>query len=106
MLAILIGKRSSFVPLHGAAADGDRLAVAWDKATVKNAPQVDDDADGYHESWLDQSSQAGQGSRKLARIIAPDMRQDYLHIPCPLADSDAVGRERREKARKKRENRR
>jgi uncharacterized protein (TIGR02271 family) len=39
--------RSSFVPLDGATADGDRLVVAYDKAQISDAPQVDDDGDGY-----------------------------------------------------------
>jgi uncharacterized protein (TIGR02271 family) len=43
----LFGKRSSFVPLQGATADGDELVIGWDKAMVKDAPQVEDDADGY-----------------------------------------------------------
>jgi uncharacterized protein (TIGR02271 family) len=43
----LFAKRSSFVPLEGATAEGDKLVVGWDKATVKDAPQVDDDGDGH-----------------------------------------------------------
>jgi uncharacterized protein (TIGR02271 family) len=43
----MFGKRSSFVPMQGASTDGDRLLVGWDKAKVKDAPQVEDDADGY-----------------------------------------------------------
>jgi sporulation protein YlmC with PRC-barrel domain len=43
----LLGRRSSFVPLTGATADGDTLVVAYDKDTVKGAPQVDDDGDGH-----------------------------------------------------------
>jgi uncharacterized protein (TIGR02271 family) len=39
--------KSSFVPLQGATADGDQLVVAYDKAKVKDAPQVEDDDDGY-----------------------------------------------------------
>jgi uncharacterized protein (TIGR02271 family) len=43
----MFGKKSSFVPLQGASADGDQLVIAYDKAKVKDAPQVDDDGDGY-----------------------------------------------------------
>jgi uncharacterized protein (TIGR02271 family) len=43
----LFAKRSSFVPLDGATVRGERLVVGWDKATVKDAPQVDDDGDGH-----------------------------------------------------------
>jgi uncharacterized protein (TIGR02271 family) len=43
----MFAKKSSFVPMEGAQADGDDLVIAWDKATVKDAPQVDDDEDGH-----------------------------------------------------------
>jgi uncharacterized protein (TIGR02271 family) len=43
----LFGKNSSFVPLDGANADGDQLVIGYDKAKVKDAPQVDDDGDGH-----------------------------------------------------------
>jgi uncharacterized protein (TIGR02271 family) len=43
----LFAKRSSFVPIQGVAADGDQLVIAYDKAMVKDAPQVDDDSDGH-----------------------------------------------------------
>ena len=39
--------KASFVPIQGASADGDQLVVAYDKAKVKDAPQVEDDGDGY-----------------------------------------------------------
>ncbi len=39
--------RSSFVPLQGGKADGDRIVVGYDKAKIKDAPQVEDDGDGY-----------------------------------------------------------
>jgi uncharacterized protein (TIGR02271 family) len=43
----LFKTRASFVPLQGATADGDRLVIPFDKAKVKDAPQVEDDGDGY-----------------------------------------------------------
>jgi uncharacterized protein (TIGR02271 family) len=43
----LFGKKSSFVPLEGAGADGDQLVIGYEKAKVKDAPQVDDDGDGH-----------------------------------------------------------
>jgi uncharacterized protein (TIGR02271 family) len=43
----MFGKNSSFVPLDGASADGDQLVIGYDKAKVKDAPQVDDDGDGH-----------------------------------------------------------
>ena len=42
----LFKTRSSFVPLGDAAVEGDQLKVPFDKAAVKDAPQVDDE-DGY-----------------------------------------------------------
>jgi uncharacterized protein (TIGR02271 family) len=43
----MFAKRSSFVPLEGASADGDQLVIGYDKTKVKDAPQVDDDGDGH-----------------------------------------------------------
>jgi uncharacterized protein (TIGR02271 family) len=43
----LFSKKSSFVPLAGATADGDQLVVAYGKDQVKDAPQVDEDGDGH-----------------------------------------------------------
>jgi uncharacterized protein (TIGR02271 family) len=43
----MFAKRSSFVPLQGASADGDQLVIEYDKDKVKDAPQVDDDGDGH-----------------------------------------------------------
>jgi uncharacterized protein (TIGR02271 family) len=43
----MLSRRSSFVPMQGATASGDDLVIGWDKAMVKDAPQVDDDAEGY-----------------------------------------------------------
>jgi uncharacterized protein (TIGR02271 family) len=43
----LLKHRSSFVPLANATSKGDEVVVAFDKAKVKDAPQVEDDKDGY-----------------------------------------------------------
>jgi uncharacterized protein (TIGR02271 family) len=43
----LFAKKSSFVPLQGARADGEELVISFDKDMVKDAPQVDDDGDGH-----------------------------------------------------------
>jgi len=37
----LFGTNESFVPLQGAQLDGDRVTLAYDKATIKDAPNVD-----------------------------------------------------------------
>ncbi len=39
----MFGTKSSFVPLQNAEADGDTLRVPYDKAQVKDAPQMDPD---------------------------------------------------------------
>lgn len=39
----LFGLRTSFAPLAGSSLDGDRLTIAHDKDTVKDAPNVDED---------------------------------------------------------------
>ena len=39
----LFGTKQSFVPISGAATEGDSLTVPFDKATVKDAPKVDPD---------------------------------------------------------------
>lgn len=38
----LFGSRSTFVPLHEATVEGDDLHVPHDKATIKDAPQIDE----------------------------------------------------------------
>lgn len=52
----LFGTSESFVPLRDASFDGDSLRVAYDKATVKNAPRIDADgalSDGEHDRLWD-----------------------------------------------------
>ena len=39
----LFGSSESFVPLKGATLDGQAVAVAYDKDTIKAAPRVDND---------------------------------------------------------------
>lgn len=43
----LFGRRSSFIPIEGVKREGDDLVIPWDRAQVKDAPQVDDDGDGH-----------------------------------------------------------
>ncbi len=47
--------RSSFVPIRGAQLDGDQLVIPYDKGKVKDAPQVEDDTDGYLEPEEEQT---------------------------------------------------
>jgi uncharacterized protein (TIGR02271 family) len=41
----LFGTRVSFVPLEGASAGGEEVRVAYDKETIKNAPNIDPDGE-------------------------------------------------------------
>src|SRR3954453_13856710 len=41
----MFGSRSSFVPLSGAAQANDNVIVEWDKARVKDAPNIDADGE-------------------------------------------------------------
>jgi uncharacterized protein (TIGR02271 family) len=41
----LFGMKETLVPLHGAGMQGDDVRVAYDKATVKDAPNIDKDTD-------------------------------------------------------------
>lgn len=49
----LFGTRESFVPLEGAQLEGSVLRVAYDKSTVKDAPNVDVDAGHLSEDEED-----------------------------------------------------
>jgi uncharacterized protein (TIGR02271 family) len=40
----LFGTHENFVPVQGAETSGDRITVGYDKATVKNAPKIAEDA--------------------------------------------------------------
>ncbi len=49
-LAVHTGRsksKSSFVPLQGARAEGDTLVISYDKAKVEDAPEVEQDRDGF-----------------------------------------------------------
>ncbi|QJY44567.1 DUF2382 domain-containing protein [Pseudonocardia broussonetiae] len=39
----LFGTKENFVPVQGAEAGSDRVTVAYDKATIKDAPNIDED---------------------------------------------------------------
>src|SRR3954452_12264250 len=39
----LFGTKETFIPVQGAEVTGDRVTLQYDKATVKNAPNVDED---------------------------------------------------------------
>jgi uncharacterized protein (TIGR02271 family) len=43
----LFGTANSFVPLSGVQYQAGDLISSWDKATIKGAPHVEDDGDGY-----------------------------------------------------------
>lgn len=43
----MFSSKVSFVPLQGATAEGDTLVIPFNKAKVKDAPRVEEDADGF-----------------------------------------------------------
>lgn len=43
----LFGRANTFVPVQGARHDGDQVVAGWTKDVIKDAPRVEDDADGH-----------------------------------------------------------
>ena len=68
----LFGTKSTFVPLRDATDDGDTLRVPYDKAKVKDAPNMD--ADGE----LSQSEESGALPVLRARLLRPSARTRRL----------------------------
>lgn len=67
----LFGTSESFVPLRDANFDGDSLRVAYDKATVKDAPRIEADAvltDDEHDRLWDYYSGGPQGDQNHGRV--------------------------------------
>jgi uncharacterized protein (TIGR02271 family) len=66
----LFGSKSTFIPLSGASPSGEDVTVAYDKATVKDAPGVEPDGELSHEEeselyrhyGLEYSGTSGSGS--------------------------------------------
>ena len=55
----LFGSKSTFIPLAGAAPQGEDVKVAHDKATVKDAPGIDPDGELSHEEEAELYSHYG-----------------------------------------------
>jgi uncharacterized protein (TIGR02271 family) len=88
----LFGMGESFVPLQGAQFGGDRVTLAYDKATIKDAPNVDgerhldveEEQQLYRHYGLDYGSgfsgeQAGRHERRddtAAGVVGDDTRRD------------------------------
>jgi uncharacterized protein (TIGR02271 family) len=88
----LFGMGESFVPLQGAQFGGDRVTLAYDKATVKDAPNVDgerhldpeEEQQLYRHYGLDygggvSGEQAGRHERRddsAAGVVGDDSRRD------------------------------
>jgi uncharacterized protein (TIGR02271 family) len=78
----LFGMNESFVPLQGAQFDDDRVTVAYDKDTVKNAPHVagEQHLDAQEERRLYQhyglNYGAGQTGERAGRHALDDARDD------------------------------
>ncbi|MCG6568288.1 PRC-barrel domain-containing protein [Tessaracoccus sp. ZS01] len=95
----LFGLRTSFAPLAGSSLEGDRLTLAHDKDTVKDAPNVDEDGhitrsqedDLYRYYQVDSSviEEEGLRTRRWDRDhdLSGEERSDG-----PLLDRDRDGR--------------
>jgi uncharacterized protein (TIGR02271 family) len=57
----MFGSNVSFVPIHGAAPDGDDLRVSYEKSQVKDAPNVDPDGELSPEEERRLYSHYGRG---------------------------------------------
>jgi hypothetical protein len=65
----LFGTKESFVPLADASGSGDRISVQYDKAFVKDAPNIDEEdryrrADGQEECGRGRSASADRHGTK------------------------------------------
>ena len=117
----LFGMGESFVPLQGAQFDGDRVTLAYDKATVKDAPNVDgerhldveEEQQLYRHYGLDygggvSGERAGRHERRddrAAGVVGDDdparpgrpdrglrhLRSDHRHRDDPLRGAPAGG---------------
>jgi uncharacterized protein (TIGR02271 family) len=97
----MFAKKSSFVPMAGTQADGDDLVISWDRATVKDAPQVDDDEDGHvtqeQENKLyryyklqRQTAPADTGERVKGGDDAMTRSEEELHVGTRTAETGRV----------------
>jgi uncharacterized protein (TIGR02271 family) len=72
----LFGTHENFVPVQGAEMGGDRITVGYDKATVKNAPKIAEDAhlspqeeqQLYRHYGLDYGTGDGTGRHGVAGV--------------------------------------
>ena len=70
------GSRLSFVPIAGATASGDNLAVTWDKAHVKDAPHAEPDGVLSEEAEAALYAHYGMGYAEPA--AAPQATDDAM----------------------------
>jgi stress response protein YsnF/sporulation protein YlmC with PRC-barrel domain len=95
------GTRVSFIPVTGSTSEGDRLRVAYDKSTIKDAPHAE--ADGHlsaeEESALYQHYGVGNGMRSDGDIGRTDRTDDVgqsgRDVSGPMTD-DAMTRSEEE----------
>jgi uncharacterized protein (TIGR02271 family) len=78
----LFGKKSTFVPLKDASTEGDDLRVAFDKATVKDAPRID------AEHQLSQSEES-----QLYSFYGLDYSESRSDTGLPEGEADTTGRD-------------
>jgi uncharacterized protein (TIGR02271 family) len=91
----MFAKRSSFVPLEGATANGDHLVIGWDKNTVKDAPQVDDDGDGHISPEEEEALYRYYGREQPVAAVA-DSTTDAPAAPPVNTGDDAMTRSEEE----------
>lgn len=92
----LFGLRTSFAPLAGSSLEGDRLTIAHDKDTVKDAPNVDEDGhitrsqeDELYSYYRVDSGEIEAERLRTRRWNRDDVAADGEHRPDgPLFDRD------------------
>jgi uncharacterized protein (TIGR02271 family) len=99
----LFGMSESFVPLAGATTSGNDIRVNYDKATVKDAPRIDDDNGTlsvdqedtlyrYYDIAWDDDTNVGTGTTDTDRLGTDRVGTD--RVGTDRADTDRVGTDR------------
>ena len=87
----LFGGKSSFVPLQGASPDGDTLRVQYEKAQIKDAPQIDEGQELSQEEERELYAHYGLGyDESQSGPPAEDSRTDDRE---PTEEREPVGRD-------------
>jgi uncharacterized protein (TIGR02271 family) len=91
----LFGSKSTFIPLDQAEARADGIVVPYTKEFVKNAPNIEDDAEISEQEeqaiWSYYSRGATHGSTTTTdRDYATDTTREAQYAPATGADTDRV----------------